>query len=107
MNSDELTAKMDELGKLMHEMEEALLDFDFQHQDQVERIDALKAELKPEILALKESVMSECLKAQYRKGAVKWETKWLDGYSLDHPEILKFRTEGKPTVAFVLREDND
>lgn len=107
MTNEELKTKMDELGKLMHGMDEEQLKFDAKFRKVTERIGELKDELKDEILSRKETVESECLKAQYRKGAVKWQTNWLEGYSLDHPEIMKFRSEGKPTVAFSLREDAD
>ena len=107
MTNEELKAKMDELGKLMHGMENTQLEFDHKYKNVTERIAKLKDELKDEILSRKETVESECLKAQYRKAAVKWQTNWLEGYSLDHPEIRKFRSEGKPTVAFLLREDAD
>ena len=110
MTELELKRKMDRLGKLMHELEEKQLAFDFQNRRLEQEIAELKDQVKPVILELKDTVKSQCLEARFRKGAVKWETKWLDGYSIDHPELLKYRKEGQPTVAFVLPDegwDND
>lgn len=107
MTELELIQKMDELGRAMHELEERQLEFDHQNRDLEHRIAELKDELKPVFMEKKESMKSQCLEVRYRKGAVKWATNWLDGYSIDHPEILHFRKEGAPTVAFVLREDED
>lgn len=107
MTKEELNEKMQLLAQLMYGLEQAQLSFDFEHRVETEKIKALKAELKEEVLKAKETLKSEGLEVQYRKGAVKWQTSWLDGYSIDHPEIVKYRSEGKPTVAFVLREDDD
>lgn len=105
MTNEELEEKMDELGKLIHGMEKEQLLFDMKFRNVTERIAELKDELKQEFLARKKGLKSQCLEVRYRKGAVKWETKWLDGYSLDHPEIAKFRKVGEPTVAFVTRNE--
>ena len=107
MGTAEIKTKTDELGQLMHEMEEKQLQFDMQTKDLNESIDKLKEELKEVFLQRKESMTSERLLVTYRKGAVKWETKWLEGYSLDHPEILKYRKMGNPTVAFKTYEGWD
>ena len=105
MNEAELKAKMDELGRAMYEMENKQLEFDYSVRELSQKIDDLKDEIRPEILVREESVEADVMKVQYRKGAVKWDTKWLDGYSVDHPEIEKYRRVGQPTVAFVLRSD--
>ena len=105
MTEQELIQKMDELGRAMHELEDKQLEFDMQNRDLVHRIAELKDQLKPVFYEKKESMKSQCLEVRYRKAAVKWGTKWLDGYSVDHPEILHFRKEGAPTIAFVLREE--
>ena len=104
MNDEMLKAKMNKLGRDIHLLEDLQLQFDYEHKDLIEEIEDLKNDLKPEILARKESVESDVMKAQYRKGAEKWETKWLEGYSIDHPEILKYKTVGKPTVAFSVKD---
>ena len=96
---------MDELGQLMFDVEEEQRRFDQAHEAQLQKINDLKEELKAVFLASKESAISEKLKITYRKGASKWQTSWLEGYVIDHPELAKYRSEGKPTVAFILRDD--
>lgn len=82
-----------------------------------ERIDAIEAELSPKISAIienvsnmesniKERVLLEgetvkgsVLQAIYNKGRTSWDTKALDGYAKAHPELLEFRSEGKPYVS--------
>lgn len=110
MNEEQLKEKMDQLGRLLHQYEEKQLQFDLENSQLALEIAELKDQIKPEIMERKSSVKSQCLEAKYRKGAVRWETKWLDGYSIDHPELLKYRKEYPPTVAFVLPDegwDND
>lgn len=105
MNEIELNEKMDELGRLMHELENEQLEFDLKTRTLCHKIAELKDQLKPVFLERKEGLKSQCLEVRYRKGAVKWDTKWLDGYSIDHPEIARFRKTGEPTIAFLLREE--
>ena len=105
MNDELLKAKIHELGCAAHEYEDRQLQFDLENRELVAKIADLKDEIKAEILERKESVEADVMKVQYRKGAVKWDTKWLEGYSIDHPEILKYKTAQKPTVAFVLKDD--
>lgn len=105
MTETELKTKMDELGKALHELEEKQLAFDMANKALCEKIDNLKAELKTVFLEMKTSKKSQCLEVRYRKGSVKWKTNWLDGYSIDHPELLKYRSVGEPTVAFVTPDE--
>ena len=87
MTEEELKAKMDELGKLLHQYEQDHLEFDLAHREMVAKIADLKTELKKVFLERKESAKSDCLEVRYRKGAVKWETKWLDTFAIEHPEF--------------------
>lgn len=107
MDKIDVTKTMDELGRAMRALEDKQLQFDMKNRELVDRIDSLKAELKEYFMVLKESATSQCLSVQYRKGAVKWDTKWLDGFAIDHPEynLGQYRKVSKPTVAFVLRDD--
>ena len=105
MTETELKEKMDELGKAIHELEEKQLAFDMENQALSKKIDDLKAELKTVFLSMKTSKKSQCLEVRYRQGAVKWKTNWLDGYCIDHPDLLKYRSVGDPTVAFVARNE--
>ena len=107
MTEEELKAKMNELGHLMHDWEIAKEGLEASHFNMLKRLGELRDELKEYFLKEKKSMTSDTLVAQYRKGAVKWDTKWLDGYAIDHPEISKFRKEGAPTIAFKVREEHD
>ena len=105
MNEETLKEKMDQLGRMIYQLEMNQREFDEKNHDLIYGIDDLKNELKEFFLERKESMNSQCLSVTYRKGAVKWDTKWLDGYSIDHPEILKYRKVASPTVAFKIIED--
>lgn len=105
MTSEELKQKMDDLGRAMREMEDRQTIFNAENRGLEHRIAELKDELKPVFLGMKDGMKSQCLEVRYRKGAEKWDTKWLDGYSVDHPEINRFRKTSEPTVAFLLREE--
>lgn len=96
---------MYDLGLMMHKVEEDQRVFDDEHKDVTDRIEDMKKVIGDAVKELKESIKGDTIEVRYRKGAVKWQTSWLEGYSVDHPEILKYRTEGKPTVAFVLRDE--
>ena len=105
MTETELKTKMDELGKLMHDWEHAQEELEQLFTNKLTRIAELKDELKEEFLKMRASKKSQCLEVRYRNGAVKWKTNWLDGYCIDHPELLKYRSVGEPTVAFVVRDE--
>jgi len=82
-----------------------------------ERIDAIRAELAPnmdslnetisnmesnikeQVLLAGETVKGSVLQAVYNKGRTSWDNKALDGYAKAHPELLEFRSEGKPYVS--------
>lgn len=62
-------------------------------------IAALTAAIKAEVLEFGASVKATFLHAVYGKGRVSWDTKAMDGYAVDHPEILFMRKEGSPSVS--------
>jgi phage host-nuclease inhibitor protein Gam len=64
-----------------------------------ENIAALEAEIKKDVAEYGASVKGSVLHAVFSKGRVSWDTKGLDGYIIDHPELAKFREEGKPSVS--------
>lgn len=45
------------------------------------------------------TVKGERLQAVYAKGRVSWDAKGLEGYATAVPEIIRFRTEGAPSVS--------
>lgn len=105
MTKEELDSKMDRLGKLIYDREMAEENLRNERAEKFAEEEALREEIKAAILNEGESAESRRLKAVYKKASVKWDTKWLDGYSIDHPEIEKFRKVGKPTVAFILKDE--
>ena len=63
-----------------------------------ERVAALEAEIKQDVLQHGQSVKGSRLHAVFYHGRVSWDTKLLDKYAGAHPEILEFRSEGEPGV---------
>jgi hypothetical protein len=64
-----------------------------------ERAEALEAEIKQDVLAYGRSVKGAQFHAVYTRGRVSWDTKGLDNYADEHPEVLDFRKEGAPSIA--------
>jgi hypothetical protein len=107
MTEFEMKQKMNRLSSLLKTLKFKEAEFENQNRDLVEDIENLKAELKQEVLKREESVKSEYLDISYRSGSVKWDTKWLDGFAIEHPEyrLGRYRKVGEPTVAFYLPKD--
>ena len=61
-----------------------------------ELIKGLEELIKSDVVNYGATVKGTYLMATHFKGRVKWDTKALDGYSKGHPELLEFRSEGKP-----------
>lgn len=108
MTEIELKQKMKILSSLLKTLKLKEAEFEKQNHDLVKDIENLKAELKEEILKRQESVKTEVLNISYRNGSVKWDTKWLDGFAIEHPEFKlgKYRKVSDPTVAFYLPKEN-
>ena len=86
-------------------------------QENKDRMAELKAEFEPQLDGLQQQIMEiegvlkeyvvtvgETLKGTdhmfvYAKGRVSYDTRRLEGYAEAHPEILVFRSEGKPSVS--------
>lgn len=64
-----------------------------------EKIKALEAEVKQDVLQNGASVKGQFLHAVFTKGRVTWDSKSLDGYAKAHPELLEYRKEGDPSVS--------
>lgn len=109
MTEIELKQKMKILSTLLRTLKFKEAEFEKQNHDLVEDIENLKAELKEEILKREESVKTEVLTITYRNGSVKWDTKWLDGFAIEHPEyrLGRYRKVGDPTVAFYLPKERN
>ncbi len=59
---------------------------------------ALEAEIKNDVLLRAESLRGGPYQAVYVKGRVSWDTKGVDEYARSHPDLLRFRREGQPSV---------
>ena len=107
MTDIELKQNMIILSRLLKEMKLKEAEFEKENRDLAERIENLKTEVKEEILKRQDTVRIPLLTATYRKGAVKWDTKWLDGFAIEHPEyqLGRYRKVGDPTVAFSLPKE--
>ena len=103
MTDSELKERMEYLGYMMHEKEQKELAFQAENKEFFDEIEERKDQIRKEILTRQVGAECRTLKVSYRKGAVRWDTKWLDGYSTAHPEILKYRKQGEPSVGFSLR----
>ena len=67
-----------------------------------ENATALEAEIKNDVLLRGESLRAGIYQAIYMKGRVSWDGRGIDEYARSHPELLKFRKEGQPSVALRL-----
>jgi hypothetical protein len=63
----------------------------------------LEAAVCGDTLKFKKTQWSEDLKhsCQFVKGKIKWNSDKLEGYAVEHPVILTFRTEEDPTTRIV------
>jgi hypothetical protein len=64
-----------------------------------DNISALEAEIKGDVLQNAGSVKGTFLRAVWNRGRVTWDTKGMDSYASDHPEVLAFRKQGEPYVS--------
>jgi hypothetical protein len=62
----------------------------------------LESEIKNDVLLRGESVRNEHFQAVYMKGRISWDNDGIGEYARVHPEVLKFRKEGQPTVSLRL-----
>jgi hypothetical protein len=60
---------------------------------------ALEAEIKNDVLLRGESLHGGVYHAIYMKGRVSWDSDGINDYARAHPEVLKFRKEGQPSVS--------
>ena len=60
---------------------------------------ALESEIRNDVLLRGESLRGSMYQAIYMSGRVSWDAAGMNDYARDHPEVLKFRKEGQPSVA--------
>jgi hypothetical protein len=61
-------------------------------------IEELEASIKTAALAHGESVRGAGFQAVWNKGRLTWDSKGLNAYADEHPEVLQFRKEGEPSI---------
>lgn len=105
MDEKALKAKIDELAQRMFDMKELERRFDEEHAAEIEAINKLQKEVKEAVVELGHTMETFKMKVEFRRGSTRWDTKFLEGYVLNHPELLKYKLEGKPTVAFKLKDE--
>lgn len=59
----------------------------------------LEAQIKEQVLIAGQTVKGSFHQFVYSRPRVTWDGKGLDGYAMAHPEILRFRKEGNPSVS--------
>ncbi len=64
-----------------------------------ENIAALEEEIKQDVLENEATVRGSFLRAVWNKGRISWDTKGMDRYALNHPDILQYRKQGQPYVS--------
>ncbi len=68
-----------------------------------ENASALESEIKNDVLLGGQSVITDFYQALYMKGRVTWDNDGIDKYAQSHPEVLKYRKVGQPSVALHAR----
>lgn len=119
-NASAIAARLDELAEIKAAVEVTRLDYEAKRAEilravqeelaaldaeyqplmdtSAERVTALEAEIKDDVLRFGASVKGKHFHAVYSRGHVSWDTKALNGYARAHPEVLSFRKEGKPSI---------
>ncbi len=117
---EEVVGKLRRLGDLRAAADLARMDYDAKRADVLKKVqaeldaievefrpvldaaeenaEALEAQIKNDVLLHGESLRGGPYQAIYMKGRVSWDSKGVDRYAQSHPELLKYRREGQPTV---------
>ena len=97
LNSDKETLKQKQIPL---DIQVKLEEIDIEFQDQIEslgkQIKKKKDFLQKELLKFGKPVRSKFYEYRFEPGEPVWDTSFLDGYALNHPEILHWRSEGSP-----------
>lgn len=105
MENTVLSNKLDTLGQMMWDWKQMQEAFEAEHADLLKSIADLREEVKADVLQLGHTAETLKLRAELRHGAARWDTRFLEGYVLNHPELMQYKREGRDTVAFILKED--
>ena len=100
----EIDARISALSERMKSYADKKEAFETENAALIKEIEALKENIRVDILQTQKGVSHDGLTVSWRKGAVKWDTKGLSVYAKTHPEMEQFRKTGEPTVAFALQK---
>jgi hypothetical protein len=73
---------------------------DVQIKIQQAKVAIVKKIIMDQVLEAKATVATDNYSAVYNTGRKTWDTKGLEGYAVDHPQIYRFQKEGNPSVSF-------
>ena len=86
------------------EIKQAISDIEVEFKTKTEglnkNISALEEEVKSDVIGVGETVKGTVLMCLYNSPRITWDTKSMEGYVIDHPELKKFRNEGSPYCSF-------
>jgi hypothetical protein len=78
------------------ELEEIDMEFEPKIKGLEKEVKEKKEFLQKELLKFAQPIKSKFYKYSYEEGEPEWDTSFLDGYAIGHPEILHWRNPGKP-----------
>lgn len=75
----------------------AEIEVEFAETDEAKaKVATLEKEIRDEVIAAGRTIQGRYLMVTYADGRVTWDTKALEGYVVDHPELKQFRKVGDP-----------
>jgi hypothetical protein len=72
-----------------------------------ENLATLAAEIKNDVLLHGDSVQGGGFRAVYMQGRTSWDNDGMTKYAAAHPDVLKFRKQGQPSVALRTMEEKE
>lgn len=87
------------LKKVQDELDALEVEFEPALEAAEENAAALEAEIRNDILLRGESLRGSTYQAIYMKGRVSWDAAGMNEYARDHPDVLRYRKEGQPSVS--------
>jgi hypothetical protein len=80
-------------------LEEIEAEFAIRMEAVEENIALLEEEIRAEVIRHGATVKGTFLRAIWNKGRVSWDSRGIERYAQNHPEVLSFRKQGKPYVS--------
>jgi hypothetical protein len=99
VNMDFEAKKAEILKKVQAELDALTAEYDPLLEAAQDNATALEQEIRNDVLLAGETVSTDIYQAVYQKGRVTWDTEGIGKYAAAHPEVLKYRKEGAPSVS--------